>query len=674
MEQMSDDLATTADLINAHANEHKDETKLLKQLRKRTRGTLQDLRLQQSVEGVFGRFLVTWWERLNLVLVFAFAFVLITETILEWRGGMTPEREQVFAWLDLFICLPFLIDFFVKMFLSDDRWLYFKRHWLIDFVAAIPFGFFLQSSMFAQEVGLFRILRFLRLGTMARYLRLLRPLIRLARMFVFVIKASDNLVLRHANLFNQQILLFEPEEEQDAESKARQVFRRLRAQSRLRIQEVTPLLTLEQFERRAALGIDFLQRILPTFKTMPDIRVARVSRTKKVIRLESLVQKLTDMTPDSFVDQFGQPLADSIKRYVRLFRVPIIRRLPIIRDLLREQEQSSAAVAALACQHLGALLQRFLDFAYLLADLHGTVSGPMFLDRLGTTIVTATYGPTKRLIQFSLLFFLLQLIFWGIARSPFLINIAEKIGRNLGYPVLILGGICSIPLLLGLWLQRLAKQSTRVAERIVEAQFIGQTRSIKYANQRKDMRFICERVIAPEIELRGLDNRPTLSPDNDAEMPDHQSDGKLQLTQGEPTFINQMFDQQGRLAITNHFRDDDEMRFIDRVERLYDDYLQGAFFHRNDVLTSTHLSGNLAIENMLRTDASSLTNNRKQIRRLDLTQAGGVFGGPYLWFLYLTRSITQSTSDLILDYNRHASRLADSPILIKPIASDMSIG
>ncbi len=50
--------------------------------------------------------------------------------------------------------------------------------------------------------------------------------------------------------------------------------------------------------------------------------------------------------------------------------------------------------------------------------------------------------------------------------------------------------------------------------------------------------------------------------------------------------------------------------------------------------------------------------------RLDLSRAGSLFGGPYLWFNYITRMLVQETALLILDYNRHAiplDRLACSP-------------
>ena len=65
---------------------------------------------------------------------------------------------------------------------------------------------------------------------------------------------------------------------------------------------------------------------------------------------------------------------------------------------------------ALAANYLGHLIQRGLDVAYFLADLHGTLSPPVFLDRLGATIVNATRTPAKRLLFLGSAFLVLFLI------------------------------------------------------------------------------------------------------------------------------------------------------------------------------------------------------------------------------------------------------------------------
>ena len=65
-----------------------------------------------------------------------------------------------------------------------------------------------------------------------------------------------------------------------------------------------------------------------------------------------------------------------------------------------------------------------------------------------------------------------------------------------------------------------------------------------------------------------------------------------------------------------------------------------------------------------RSHLGHLLREGRPIDRLDLSRSGGLFGGPYLWFNYITRLLVQETALLILDYNRHAvplDRLACSP-------------
>ena len=68
---------------------------------------------------------------------------------------------------------------------------------------------------------------------------------------------------------------------------------------------------------------------------------------------------------------------------------------------------------ALAANYLGHLIQRGLDVVYFFADLHGTLSPPVFLDRLGATIVNATRTPAKRLLWLGSAFLFLFLIVAG---------------------------------------------------------------------------------------------------------------------------------------------------------------------------------------------------------------------------------------------------------------------
>src|SRR5262249_47821009 len=68
--------------------------------------------------------------------------------------------------------------------------------------------------------------------------------------------------------------------------------------------------------------------------------------------------------------------------------------------------------------------------------------------------------------------------------------------------------------------------------------------------------------------------------------------------------------------------------------------------------------------NLRRSHLRHLLRESRMLDRLDLSRGGGLFGGPYLWFNYITRLLVQETALLLLDYNRHAiplDRLACSP-------------
>ena len=107
-----------------------------------------------------------------------------------------------------------------------------------------------------------------------------------------------------------------------------------------------------------------------------------------------------------------------------------------------------------------------------------------------------------------------------------------------------------------------------------------------------------------------------------------------------------------------------ELAFLRNVRLLYQDYLDGSPLHRSDTKASVQLLGNLALSNLRRSHLGHLLREGRTIDRLDLSRAGGLFGGPYLWFNYITRMLVQETALLLLDYNRHAvplDRLACSP-------------
>ena len=203
----------------------------------------------------------------------------------------------------------------------------------------------------------------------------------------------------------------------------------------------------------------------------------------------------------------GPSFVVAVDRYLRLLDLPLIRRLPGIRNLVVYREKSPAEAVALAANYLGHLIQRGLDVVYFLADLHGTLSPPVFLDRLGATIVNATRTPAKRLLFLGSAFLVLFLIVKVVSfLAPFR-AVVDKIQTLLGWPVIILGVICLAFWSLGAWFRKIANQSADFCERIVEAQFAAHTKNLKSRRRDQDAQFLSERVIDPELLLRSSDDR-----------------------------------------------------------------------------------------------------------------------------------------------------------------------
>src|SRR5262249_8092496 len=155
---------------------------------------------------------------------------------------------------------------------------------------------------------------------------------------------------------------------------------------------------------------------------------------------------------------------ESIARFVRLFDLPGVRSLPKLRDLTALRGRGSGEVAAAAVNKLGRVLQRLVDVGNYFADLRGTVSAPILVDRVGVAIVPATAGPTKRLLT-------LLLIFLGTYAFTLLMPLPQvvdewvgKVLRPLSGFVAAIGVLCIVPLIFGLWLKRIARQASEFGE------------------------------------------------------------------------------------------------------------------------------------------------------------------------------------------------------------------
>ena len=135
---------------------------------------------------------------LDFAVFFSIIFV-VALTVLEF---LLPLPDRVVAWIvtvDTAICVFLIADFFLRLYLSEDRRWYFRRYW-IDLVASIPFYEFLRFGRLVRLVRFVRFARLFRLVRLGRAVRVFsysfRGLGKLARTFeVNLLKRSIAIAL-----------------------------------------------------------------------------------------------------------------------------------------------------------------------------------------------------------------------------------------------------------------------------------------------------------------------------------------------------------------------------------------------------------------------------------------------------------------------------------------------
>ncbi len=612
----------------------------LERLQRTVRGEWQEKLLVLRLQNLLGPRLVKAIETAVLWLIVLLVGLIVTESLLDRAHWLSDTRRAWLAWADLAICSALLAEFALRLTLAPRKGLYFLRHFVIDFLASLPFGFLSYQLASEQvETGLTHaaealwLLRFLRLGRLVQILRFIRlalPVVRLARLGLFFLRLSDRLVRKYARLLNRNIVLFEPYHTQRPESGDRHRLAALRGEQEHAAAAVAARIgpvDRHQLAARALADLDIRIKALPAeaFDGSGEEPEAQEGRE---VPVEALVDRLIQLSPERLIDQMGPGFVTSVDRYLRLLDLPLLRRLRVIRNLVAYRQKSPAEAVTLAANYLGHLVQRFLDVVYFLADLQGTLSPPVFLDRLGATIVSATRTPAKRLLWLGSAFLVLFLVVNSLPVFRPFRGFVDRLQNLLGWPVIVLGVICLGCWLLGSWFRKIANQSADYCERVVEAQFAAQTKNLKSRRRDHDAQFLAERVIDPELLLRSSDNL----------MPE----------------IYRRDDQSGSSPSGTLLLENRELIFLRNIRLLYQDYLDGSPFHRSDTKASVQLLGNLALTNLRRSHLGHLLREGRVLDRLDLNRAGRLLGGPYLWFNYITRMIVQETAILLLDYNRHA--------------------
>ncbi len=131
-----------------------------------------------------------------LLSAFAMGIVICVFTL-----PLEVETRRLLMSIDTFICFVFIAHFIVSLIQSDDRKLYFKRHW-IELIASIPI---IEQLRLLRLLQIFRVLKMLRLAkdvfipmlaqriqtTMAGLLVFMVTIVASSAVAIFIIE-SDN--------------------------------------------------------------------------------------------------------------------------------------------------------------------------------------------------------------------------------------------------------------------------------------------------------------------------------------------------------------------------------------------------------------------------------------------------------------------------------------------------
>ena len=626
VELLHDDARACRRAIREHGNDitRKLDRALLRR-EKYLSAEIQERRLAWRMEGLFGHRAVAALERFIFLLLLLFCVMLVTETpFVAFERAHWPAHgmivETTYAWLDLGICIVFLLEFWLKISLVNDKWLFFRRNWLTMLLPSIPFGFIaFISHQYLSVVELgegVMLLRLLRLPRMIRWLRIVRPVIRAFRLLGFALQASDRLVRQFAPLLNRNFVLFERAAIAGEEPHYRRALLAMRERFNNRASDLISWLPRESRQRLAEARLRDLMVVLSAAEVG---HVAPPGQLKfsaaREISLERVITRLLAATPAGVADRIGRKLATSTVRWCRSFDVFGLRRLPLVRDLVTAGRLSNPyETAAQVANRIGVFLRHLLDRVYWVADLYGTVTAPQLVDSLGDWMIKGTARPTRRFLMLGLSLLVVSYLA-GLLPIETLKSISLSLEKLVGAPLIILGLLCLLPLLLGIWFRQIAGEASEFYNRVAEAQFFAATRRLKQRLAQQYRSVLQERVIAPENELYRQ---------NAAEEQDS---------------VEQNVETQ------------------EAVEQLWENYLEGAPFHYSDTKTTNQLLGNLVLISVRRTRLRYGRGRSKQLLRLDLANTHGSFRGPHLWFHCISRSLVQQTAKLVVDYNTHAISL-----------------
>lgn len=573
--------------------------------------------LAQRLEGLLGRRGVVALETTSLLLLVGVLVLLAVEATV----ALTPRQATILRWTDASICLLFIAEFCFKLSLAPHRASWFARNALVDLLPAIPAALlFVEIPLAgAEDAAAVRLLRLLRIAWFARYVQALRPALSLVRFTVFLLRGMDGVVRRFAPLLNRSLLFFAAEERSEREPLAahqKLLFQALRREHRLL--EEAPRAGVHQEVLARAQGLVARLRAAPVPR-----RRSHSAVLQREIPVEQAIAQLHDLAPEELVLFLSRRDLLAIDRVARVLNAVPVRWLPLVRRLAgtRRATSSERRVAELG-RRVAQELERWRARWLFLADLHGIVTGPQILDRIGSAMVAASKRPAVRLLFFGLLFMLVRALLGE--DSAF----GEFLKRFVATPLVVLGAVCLVLLLLGRWLRALAGEATESLKRTSEAHFLNLLDLVKLRHEGADLEFLSARVFGDAPA--GTEPRAWL---------------QRAVREVRDGVLDPRLDAPPEWRAEAH-----------RVAMLYLHFLDGGVLHESDIKTTEQLLANLSLENVRREHLRMTRGARRRLRSLSLRE-GSVLRGPYLWFQFITESIALETAKLLLDYNRHCLSL-----------------
>jgi hypothetical protein len=568
-----------------------------------------DRELARRLEARVGRRGVAWIETTNFVLLLVVLATLVVESTLNPSEGWLDALH----WIDAVACLFFLADFAFELWLHPSRGSWFVRNALTDLVPAVPSVLLLLPGVAvpggAENVLVLRVVRLFRVTWAARYVQSLRPLLRSARLLLFLVRGLDGLVARFAQLLNREFV-FVPAAAEVRSSVADEDLRDLLFASLRREHDLVELLP-------AGARGEVLRERLAAARTATAAMAADGALPKapgasvRDIPIGDAIEFLWSLRPQDVGRWLRPGDVQALDRVIRVLSALPVRWLPIVRRLAvcplpTTAEERVVAFGRRIAEWLESWHSRMLFFA----DLHGIVTGPQILDRVATALVKATQRPAVRLILF------------GGVLSLFG-------GGKVSDAMVILGAICLGLVSLGYWLKKLAGQASASYRLTSEAHFLSQVERDKLRFEAIDTAFLAQRVFGAERAAVGQQLLQRQLANVRTGVPSRHD--------GVPEWL---------CLEANH------------VALLYQHFLDGAALHEGDVKTTEQLLASQSLQNLrerlLRVDRKA----RKRLLKLRLDQ-GSILGGPYLWFSFITESIAVEAAKRIAGYNRYCIPLAE---------------